>query len=95
VEYAAELAEVARDEGYTVRGYAYVHTQDIDRLVMTGHLFVGFGVFGDRNDAAARAIGQEIVDNPARRRPAGRSGLAAPTPRIESQPLLYEFPIDD
>ena len=94
VEYAAELAEVARVEGYSVRGYAYVHTQDIDRLVMTGHLFVGFGVFGDRDDAAARAIGQEIVDIlRAADLPAEWTG--SPDARIESQPLLYEFPIDD
>ena len=48
--YAAAV-ELQRG-GRTVRGYLYVHQQDLERVVFTGRLFVGFGALsGDDADA--------------------------------------------
>lgn len=49
--YAAAVA--LQRKGRTVRGYLYIHQQDLERVVFVGHLFVGFGAMsGDDADAA-------------------------------------------
>lgn len=94
VEAAAELAREARGAGTPARGYAYVHTQDLDRLVLTGCLYIGFGIFGPGDDEASEAIGEEIAETlRAADLPVEWNGAAQS--RIRCQPLLYELAIDD
>lgn len=93
-EQAAVLGKIAREQGVSVRGYCYAHAQDIDRLILTGRLYLGFGVFGPRDDAAAEVIGAEVVEIlRAAALPTEWSGSA--DARIVCEPLLYELEIED
>lgn len=51
--------EQVRDEGVTVRGYAFFHMQDTDRAVEGGGLYLAYGAAAQGADASA--IGHEIV----------------------------------
>ena len=47
--------------GVTVSSYAYYHSQDVERAIDSGDLFIGFGSTID-DAAAAVAVGQKVVE---------------------------------
>ena len=94
VHAAGELAQAYLNQGQQVRGYVYVHTQDLDRMVLTGRLYLGFGVLGPRDDDATAAIGDELTRIlQAAQLPATWNG--DPNSRVEVHPVLPEFRIGD
>lgn len=72
-------------------GYAYSHTQDLDRLVLSGELAIGFSGMSGRLEEEAVAVGRTIVEV------LSAAGLTvdwdgSPRARILVAPLLWEWP---
>jgi len=62
VDIVSDMADALREEGHhVVRGYAYSHQQDVDRMILTGTLPIGFGTFTEDGEGAAQ-IGEDIVE---------------------------------
>lgn len=59
----AEAKEMIEDEGFSVKGYCFYHTQDLSRAIdpEIKNLFIAFDSF-DQNDKKAIEIGNQIVD---------------------------------
>lgn len=94
VQVCSEFAGAARAAGTPARGYAYVHTQDLDGMILTGRLHIGFGVFGPADESAAAVIGGEIAAIlRAAELPVEWDGRTSS--RIHCAPVLYEFEIED
>lgn len=80
-------------EGRTVRGYLYVHQQDLERVVFTGRLMVGFGAMsGDDADAAEVARTAQSIYRAA--------GLTVewdgtPGTRLSLSPFQWSMPFRD
>lgn len=79
--------------GSPVRGYLYVHQQDLERVVFTGQLMVGFGsMSGDDGDAAEVARTAQTVYRAA--------GLpvewdGTPGRRLSLSPFQWSMPYRD
>ena len=94
---AADDAQAAalemQSEGYTVRGYLWVHRQDLERVVLTGDLVVGFGAMSGED-----ADGVEIARTAV---PAFRSAEltvewdGTPGARIILSPFAWSMPFRD
>ena len=89
-EYGAEKAE---DDD--AAGYVYCHMQDVDRLILTGDLFFGFGTMKtDAELSTPVAVGELLVE-------ALRAVGFNPTwdgnanARVLCQGLVVEFPLAD
>ncbi|WP_018156969.1 DUF6891 domain-containing protein [Demetria terragena] len=85
---------MATRRGNAVLGYVYSHTQDIDRLVATGTLLIGFSdMSGDMGSGAAR-LAERVVDTVrGYDLPVHWSG--DPTACIEVGPIRYEQPFPE
>jgi len=90
---AYALAEEMRADGADVRGYVYCHREDLERVVFTGRLVIGFSSLSAEPDETAR-IGRVVLDALV------AAGLAAawsgdPGERILIDPMRWEGPFED
>lgn len=88
----AGALEMQRD-GHTVRGYLWVHRQDLERVVLSGDLPVGFGAMSgqDTNDTEVARTAAEAF------RTAGLTVEwdGSPSARILVSPFAWSMPFHD
>lgn len=94
LEVVRDLADQYAEQGIDMRGYVYAHTQDLERLVLTGDLYLGFGVLGPRDDVAAVAVGRQVVDV-LRQLGLPFTWDGTVGARILVAPVLYEIELED
>lgn len=58
---AQDMWTDAEDDGLTPIGYCYYHGQDLERVIQTGELMIGFSGAKANNDKEAIIIGHRIV----------------------------------
>ncbi len=57
-----EIWNDAEDVGFKPLGYCYYHGQDLERVIETGELMIGFYGAKDNNDKEAIIIGHKVVE---------------------------------
>lgn len=56
------LWQELEDQGIQPKGYCYYHGQDLERVITTGELMIGFSGVKEKNEKEAIAVGNKVKD---------------------------------